>query len=294
MKLINWLKNTNFFFLKEVSIYNLLSLYFNGLIKGMFTYRSGSVAFSFFLAIFPFLLFVLNLIPYISIIDNFQSNFLIFIEEILPPQTSEFFSNTFHDIARNKRGGLLSTVGISSIFLTANGINALFGGFENSYHIEFSRSILKQYLTALGVAIMIVTLLLILLSGYIYMEILIYNVLKTTKMSANVGLLNVCKLVFLLFTTYLFILILYRFGSKEIKQFKFFSLGSVFSLCLIVIASYVFGLYITNFSQYNELYGSIGAVLILMIYIWICSNVLLLGFELNATVFKLKNNKLRK
>ncbi|MDX1428564.1 MAG: YhjD/YihY/BrkB family envelope integrity protein, partial [Salegentibacter mishustinae] len=81
---------------------------------------------------------------------------------------------------------------------------------------------------------------------------------------------------------------LYYFGTKEARQARFFSIGASFTTLLIVIFTYLFGLYIENFSTYNELYGSIGALLILMVYIWLNSNILLLGFELNASLIKMK------
>lgn len=82
--------------------------------------------------------------------------------------------------------------------------------------------------------------------------------------------------------------ILYYFGTTEGKHSKFFSIGALFTTLLIMLTSYLFGVYIENFSQYNELYGSIGALLILLLYIWLNSNILLLGYELNASLNRLR------
>ena len=81
---------------------------------------------------------------------------------------------------------------------------------------------------------------------------------------------------------------LYYFGTKEGKHSKFFSIGALFTTLLIMLTSYLFGVYIQNFAKYNELYGSIGALLILMFYLWLNSNILLLGFELNTSIYKLR------
>lgn len=81
---------------------------------------------------------------------------------------------------------------------------------------------------------------------------------------------------------------LYYFGTKEGKHSKFFSVGALFTTLLILLTSYLFGVYIENFSKYNELYGSIGALLILLFYLWLNSNILLLGYELNASLQQLK------
>ena len=94
--------------LEGLSLYDLWEIYSVGIIKGTFSTRAGSIAFSFFMAIFPFLLFILNLIPYVWFIDDFQLEVLAFMDTLLPPQTSEFFNEIFADIVNNPRGGLLS------------------------------------------------------------------------------------------------------------------------------------------------------------------------------------------
>jgi membrane protein len=82
---------------------------------------------------------------------------------------------------------------------------------------------------------------------------------------------------------------LYYFGTKEGRQTRFFSIGALLTTLLIILTSYLFGIYIENFSRYNELFGSIGALLILLFYLWLNSNILLLGYELNATLRQLRN-----
>ncbi|HQX04216.1 MAG TPA: YhjD/YihY/BrkB family envelope integrity protein, partial [Flavobacterium sp.] len=86
--------------------------------------------------------------------------------------------------------------------------------------------------------------------------------------------------------------LLFKFGTKQISKVSFISIGSVFTTLLILLSSYVFGIYVVKFAKYNELYGSIGTLLILMFYIWINCMILLLGFELNATINKLKRKNL--
>lgn len=83
---------------------------------------------------------------------------------------------------------------------------------------------------------------------------------------------------------------LYYFGTKEGRHSKFFSIGALFTTLLILLTSYLFGIYIENFSKYNELYGSIGGLLILLFYLWLNSNIILLGYELNASLQQLKRN----
>ncbi|WP_315062148.1 YihY/virulence factor BrkB family protein [Capnocytophaga leadbetteri] len=272
------------------SLYDLLELYISGLIKGTLTHRASAIAYSFFLAIFPFLLFILNLIPYIPI-DHFQVDFWVFIDGLLPPGTHQFFSDIFFDIAEKRRGSLLSSVFFLSIFLMTNGIMAIFGGFEFSYHIQLTRTYVKQYLYALMVAIILSLLVLFVVITFMGYEIYLVPYLEEINfLTDNETLLKVSKLGFVAVMTYIATSILFYFGTIEGKESKFFSVGSTFTTILFGVTTYLFGIYIENFSQYNQLYGSIGALLIFLLYIWINSNILLLGFELNATLLKLKKN----
>ncbi len=271
-----------------LSLYDLWVIYTGGIIKGTFSTRASSIAFSFFMAIFPFLLFILNLIPYITFIDDFQIKFLVFMNDLLPPETSVFFGNIFEDIARNPRGGLLSFSFVLSIFLMTNGVNAIFTGFEFSYHTETNRSLVRQYLIAVGISLILALLLLLSVIITVYLTYAVDDLSQMGLLdSSGVGASIINYIAFLLLV-YTAVAILYYTGTREGRQASFFSIGAIFTTILFILTTFLFSLYITNFSRYNELYGSIGALLILMFYIWLNSNILLLGFELNASLIKLK------
>ncbi|WP_179006395.1 YihY/virulence factor BrkB family protein [Winogradskyella forsetii] len=285
-----------------LSIYDLLELYGMGIIKGTLATRASAIAFSFFTAIFPFLLFVIIVIPHIPI-DGFQFEFLSFLRSILPPQTSDFFiDNIFQDMSSNSSGGIISSVFLLSIFLMANGVNAVFSGFETSYHKQLYRNVFKQYGIALGIALILAFLLLLTVAVFGYFQIYIIQPLYES-LSGNafaeddkgLGWIIFAKYLFFVLMAYLATATLYYFGTKEGKKSKFFSVGALLTTLLIILTSFLFGIYIENFSQYNELYGSIGALLILLLYLWLNSNILLLGYELNASLqFLRKHPRARK
>jgi len=274
-----------------LSIYDLLELYVRGIVKGALTTRASAIAFSFFTAIFPFLLFVIILMPYIPI-DGFQVEFERFLNDFLPPQTSEFFfANIFENISGGSGAGLLSSVFLLSMLLMANGVSAVFSGFENSYHEQLTRNVFQQYLYALGVALILVVLVLLTVAFFGYTQIYIItplnDVLETEKATAEQWI-AIVKYLFFILMVYLATATLYYFGTKEGRHTRFFSVGALLTTLLIILTSYLFGIYIDNFSQYNKLYGSIGALLILLLYLWLNANILLLGYELNASLRLLK------
>ncbi|MDA0937467.1 MAG: YihY/virulence factor BrkB family protein [Bacteroidetes bacterium] len=270
------------------SLYRLMELYIIGIVRGTLTSRAGSISFSFFMALFPFLLFVLNLIPFVPI-ENFDVVLLNFIELLLPKETQGFFSDIFLDIQSKPRGGLLSSVFLLSIFLTANGVSAIFASFEESYHIKISRTLFKQYLYAMGVGVLLALSLLLAVAVFVFFELYILRNLQGI-LENTVNWIRIGQFLFFILLTYLSVAILYYFGTIETRKMRFFSPGALMTTLLIILTTYLFGLYIENFSTYNQLYGSIGALLIFLLYIWINSNILLLGFELNATITSIKNS----
>ena len=270
------------------SLYRLMELYIIGIVRGTLTSRAGSISFSFFMALFPFLLFVLNLIPFVPI-ENFDVVLLNFIELLLPKETQGFFSDIFLDIQSKPRGGLLSSVFLLSIFLTANGVSAIFASFEESYHIKISRTLFKQYLYAMGVGVLLALSLLMAVAVFVFFELYILRNLQGI-LENTVNWIRIGQFLFFILLTYLSVAILYYFGTIETRKMRFFSPGALMTTLLIILTTYLFGLYIENFSTYNQLYGSIGALLIFLLYIWINSNILLLGFELNATITSIKNS----
>jgi membrane protein len=274
--------------LQGMSLYDVLEMYIIGIVEGALTTRAGGIAFSFFMAVFPFMLFILTLIPYIPI-EGFPEGLFSFIKDILPPQTFEAVDSVLIDITKNQYGGLLSFGFLGSIFLMTNGVNAIFGGFEYSYHVKEMRNIFRAYFISLGVSLLtsfflIVTIILVIL----------YQV-ALTKINEN-GWLNTDDLNLFyygrgfLFLVMIFTIVslLFRYGTKQGKETRFFSGGAILTTILSLCTFYLFGIYVVKFAQYNQLYGSIGTLLILMLFVWLNSIILLLGFELNASLYSLR------
>ena len=208
------------------------------------------------------------------------------------------FENIFENIDQSQRGGLLSSVFILSILLMANGVSAVFSGFENSYHEQLTRNVFKQYMYALSIALILAFLLIItiIVLGYIQIYVVqeLLNALEDRGYqvdSDGVFWASIVKYMFFVIMVYIATATLYYFGTREGKESKFFSVGALFTTLLIMLTSYLFGIYIDNFGQYNKLYGSIGALLILLFYLWLNANVLILGYELNASLNKLRKTR---
>ena len=287
LSVIRFLKRIKIPGFEGMDLYSLMELYVSGIIKGALTARAGSIAFSFFIALFPFALFVLTLIPFVPI-EGFQDDFMSFIFKVMPSkEASDAVAHVLNDIATNKYGELLSFGFILSIFLMTNGVNAILSGFEYTYHEIETRTVLRQYTVSLAISLILSFLLLLTVGLVIFLEYLI----QSLHMDANFWL-SLIQVIILLGLMLVSISLLYYFGTREGRHISFFSPGTILTVILFILNFRIFRFYIEKFGQYNQLYGSIGTVLVIMLFIWLNSIILLLGFELNASLLKLHHKNL--
>jgi membrane protein len=293
--LVNFSKKIMLPGLSELSLFDVLEMYFFGIVKGAINMRAAGIAFSFLTAIFPFLIFILTLIKYIPI-EGFQEDFLFLINQWLPPTTYKIaHDQVINYIMNHNYGGLVSFYFLLSLFFMSNGVSAIFGGFQNSYHIKTSRSLIKFYAVSILVSFLLVLYLILTVAVNFYFQVIIEKLKETGIVNSGINWYQISRNIFFIAVIFVSVSTLFYFGTKESKEFKFVSAGSIMTTLLIIMMTYFFGIYIVRFSKYNELYGSIGSLLIFMLYIWLISILLLLGFELNASLYqikKLKNNNL--
>jgi membrane protein len=286
------LKKIELPWLHGMSLFDLLDFYFTGIFEGEISYRATAIAFSFFMALFPFALFILNLIPYIPI-QGFQEDFLGFVQQSVPPTTYDAIYKIINDILHNSHSGLLSTGFLMAVFLMTNGVNAILGGFESSHHIHASlkRKFFNQYLIALALSIVLSFLLIITVAAIVIFEVIIQKTKIQDVFSDNIPLIEMGRYIFVILMILMATSLLFKYGVKHDKRRRLISIGSVVTTLLIIISSYFFGIWVVKFSKYNELYGSIGTLLIVMFYIWINSMILLIGFDLNASIHHIRRVK---
>lgn len=249
--------------------------------------RARAIAFSFFLALFPATIFIFTLLPYVPI-ESFPDELLSLIADFLPASTFEAAKETIEDILRHQRGGLLSFGFLFAIFLSADGVMALMTWFNKSFHGKEQRSAWRFRLMAIGLTICLSLLVFLALALIVITEV-IYSYMEKKEILVSfmqLALLSIGKWIILLTLCFSAISLLYYYGPSKHEKLKFISAGSSLATLLIVLTSLGFNFFINNFSQYNKIYGSIGTLLILLIWIYINSFVLLVGYELNVSIRK--------
>lgn len=294
VKGINYLEAVKIPGFEGMSLKELLDIYVTGIIKGALTARASSIAFSFFLALFPFALFLLTLIPYVPI-DGFQEDFISLIFSAIPSQNAKLaISSVLNDIATNKYGELVSLGFLLSIFLMTNGVNAILNNFEYTFHGIETRTVLRQYLVSLLITLLLALLLMITVTVIIVLEVMIYQ-LDLNGVIHNVDFWNrFIQLIFLILFVIISLSLLFYYGTKEGRKLSFFSPGTILTTILLIINFKIFGSYIEKFGEYNRIYGSIGTVIVIMLFIYLNSIILLLGFELNTSLSKFHKLRIKK
>lgn len=273
-----------------LSLYDVSVFFIKGLQEGAITTRASSLAFNFFLAFFPSIIVFFTLIPYIPI-DGFQQTLMEIISNVLPPSTNSATFSTLEDIINNQRGGLLSIGFILALYFSTNGMSSLIQAFNSSYHIRENESIIKHQMLSILLTIVIsalvfLTIILIIFGKAAIIYMIDYQLINENKLV----LLNSAKWVILIFMLFLGITTIFNLGPAIKSQIKIFSPGAILATLFIILTSIVFSYYIDNFSQYNKIYGSIGTLIIILLWIYFNAIFLLIGFELNASIFNAKKN----
>jgi membrane protein len=255
--------------------------------------RSRALAFSFLLALFPTIIFLFTLIPYIPI-DNFQARVLTMIQTLMPSNTFEAARTTIEDIILQQRGGLLSFGFLFALFVSADGILAMIRWFNRSYHGRETRGGLRVRLIAIGLTIILAIMATIAIALIVTSELL-FSYISQREILVNffqLILLHISRWVILIGLCFASISMLYYFGPAKKEKLKFISAGASLATLLVILTSLGFNFFITNFGQYNKIYGSIGTLIIILIWLYINCMVLLVGFELNVSIQKAKKSKI--
>lgn len=290
---ISWLKKVRFSSLENVSLYKILRIFLNNLMDDEILDRANGVAFNFILAIFPAIIFLFTLIPYVTVFfpEINTESIMQFLGDQIPASMYEVMSSTLTDIIGIQRGGLLSFGFIFSLYLSTNGMMALMRAFNACYRTTENRGAIKTRLIATGLTInMAVALFLaviLLVVGQLALEYVLNNLPEFDWLdmsSFNVFLLFVLRFLALFIAFFLAISFVYYFGPAIHYNWRFFSVGSVLATLFSLAVSYGFSFYITNFGTYNKVYGSIGALIALMVLIQLITIVLLVGYEVNTSI----------
>ena len=276
---------------RGVPIYDVVTLFVQGIVKGSISTRASAVAFNFFVAIFPTLIFFFTLIPYVPI-ANFQAQLLDLVQGVLPTTTFNMVEHTLIDVVTQRSWGLLSFGFIAAVFFAHNGISSLIDAFNATFHVIERRSFVTQHLIAFMLTFLLPFLLVIsvvlVFFGQTILDFLVQK--QMLQLNFTYYIIVVIRWVAIVMLFFFSISFLYYMAPARKTKFHFISAGSIMATAMILVTSIGFSYYVNNFGQYNKLYGSIGSLLALMFWMFFNAIGLIVGYEINASIASAKNN----
>lgn len=267
-------------------LYTIATFFFQEIGKDTLVNKSSSLAYNFMLAIFPGIIFLFTLIPYIPKRIGFQEQLMSLLALVLPDTAYLAFEATINDIVNIQNGSLLSIGFFLALFFATNGIHNLMIAFNKASLIVETRTFLKRRFVALVLTIVLVLSMIICIAAMALSEVILNFLKAEMGYEGNITIYAIQFTRWALLGTLYFInvSILYRYGPAHSKKWKFFSPGSWLATILAFLTIWGFSFYINNFGTYNKIYGSIGTLMVVMIWLYLNSFILLIGFELNASI----------
>ena len=291
LKILQWSKTHSFPGLNRIPLYNLIVFIRRETQDDAILTRANSMAFDFFLAIFPSIIVLFTLLGFTPLYENFDMVLQEAIDEVMPGSAGKMLFKTIEEVANRQRSGLLSFGFILAIWFASNGMLSMMQGFEKDHHITFRRrSALEKRL----IGIQLTFLIGLVLVGAVILVILgntilsfVFQYIKAdwiTRMSVFAFRWIVVVVLFYAgFST------IYRFGAATRRPIPYINPGSLLATALSIVTSWGFSFYVDNFGSYNKVYGSIGTLIVLMIWLQLNCMILLIGFEVNAGIAVLRD-----
>ncbi len=270
---------------KNVSLYAVMEFFVRSISKKDIQMRSSALSFTFFLALFPTVIFFFTVIAYLPVKQD-HDKILFFISTLIPKSAYDTLRETLEDILKHQRGDLLSFGFLSAIYFSTNGFHSLMDSLNKYGHTTENRPFWKQRAVAIGLAVFVSFLILIsvvLITSASFaikwldkQDLITHSIAKFGLQSLNyVVAAGICLSI---------VSAIFYYAPAKVRKWRFVSTGSIFSCIIILITTTGFSFYVNHFNTYNKVYGSIGVLIVIMMLIYINTFILLLGYELNVAL----------
>ena len=275
-----------------MSLYDVSSFFFKGIRKSSIIIRANSLSYIFLMSIFPAILFFFTLIAYIPI-DNLHTTIMEALKQAFPENAYLTVKNTIEDILKHQNSGLLSIGFLLTMYFANNGMIGLIKAFNQTSHTIESRSSFKLHLTSISLIFIVTTIIILSISLLIFTSFAIKYFVSEGILTNDltIYLYSAGKWIIIFVMVLSMISFIYYLAPAKERYFKFISAGSTLATILSLLFIFGFKYYIDHFSRYNKLYGSIGTLIVLMLWINLNALVLLIGYELNASIHDAKIQK---
>ena len=271
-----------------IPLFDVIRFFISQAVKTGFTERASAIAFNFTMTIPPAVIFLFTLIPYLPISQEFINQLFSLIKDVMPGERNNGGLIKFlSDILNKPRTGLLSTGFLLAMFFSSNAVMGVMRSFDKNYvgfkkRSGYNERFLALRLTFILFILFFITLLALIMQGSVLRWLGVTNKLL-------IWIIENFRWILIILMFFFSISFIYRYAPAVHKRWKLVNPGSILATFLMIVFTAGFSYWVSNFSNYNELYGSISTVLILMLLIYFNSLVLLIGFELNVSINSLKH-----
>lgn len=266
----------------------VLKLLFESTTKGVLTQRAATMTYRIFIALIPIFMALFSAISFLDISVRVQ--LIDFIRSVAPSYTWPAISEMIEGVVMKQNGVLLITSFVTGLYLTVLTMDSVITSLNTTYFKIETRNAFKQILISFGLILLlglciIVGIAIFIAASYVvnYINMNIFESQGLYTFTAKI-----LKWLLIVILVYISLSILYYYAPAEKKYFRFFAPGSVFSTILLVILLLALNVYFSYFSNYNVLYGSIGALFAVMLWLNWSSTIILMGFDLNVSIFVAK------
>ena len=271
---------------RGVPLYEVGLFFIRGMKKSSISLRANSISYSFIIAFVPAVLFLFTLIPYIPI-AGLEDGIMRTLQEIIPKEAFVLLRSTIEDIITNQQTGLLSISFLVSLYFASNGVIAIMNAFNQTSHSIESRNAVKKQLISLLLVFILAINMIVSGAALALSSVLLYFMEGKGFIDDDITLflLQAGQWIIILITSLIAFSSIYYLAPAKKRIFPFLSPGSIIASFLSVITFKVFTIFIENFTNYNKFYGSLGTMIMIIVWINLTALMLLIGFELNASIY---------
>jgi membrane protein len=281
-----WIKTFTLPGFEGVPVYDVVKKFLEEIKADNITTRASSISFFFILALFPTIIFLFSIFPYVPI-PNFQQNLMLYLKNVIPTNVFGILEQTINDIVgADKSGSLVSINFFMALFISSNGVNSILKAFDKTNHTFKKRNFFQKKIVAFKILFLIsfqlILTVTLIIKGREFISILL-NWLNTES-SWIKFIIRILINGIIFFSTFNLYALIYYFGPSSTYKYRYFSVGATFATIVSILFSYIFSIYTNYLNNFNMLYGSLGIIIVIMLWININSLVLLFGFELNHSI----------
>jgi membrane protein len=269
-----------------VPMMNVWKMVQTELFSAQLSMKANAIAYSFFMSLFPALIVLISIIPFVPFERKMMMKEVnIFIDEVMPSNAGSTISREIDQFLHSKRKDFISVGFILALFFSTNGVLALMNIFQKASSVFIKMGYFEKRFRAIGMTAMMGTLLVTSFVLVILGNQMVKWAIKLFKLGKGAALLFLLlRWIIVVMLFYIAISMIYRFGVATLKHLPFFSAGATFATILSLLTSVGFSFYVDNFGNYNKIYGSIGSIIVLLVWLQLNAMILILGFELNAGI----------